>query len=478
MLDSSLQYGIPQALIPPALIPPEKKKDWKDKLGQMLIQGDANWQPDDKTRRQMVKKGLLEAGLSMLANPSGYGNSPLIGISGGLLKGIGQMNNEADQLRGNQLNVNGNRLTDYQRKIQALQDPNTPEDVKQAIRISFGMDPRAINETWTSSLNPDGSLKASSNKGNVSILPVGQTTPQQFNLTGNPPPTAPAPPKPIVPTVTEVEAIGTQMLNNQIPPNEVNAWKAQQIALIQASQGMGNYGATQTQAPPVTQAPPSRIVTEQPTGGLPDTRKTETLTPYQSASLKLQQEASDRAKSAAEAKTAADAKGKPMPVGIFRLRDQLTSEIGTGNQIIATLDDSIKALESGKLKLGLADTASYKARNAAGFSTPESILFGNLFGDLTKQRNSSLSLQKGTQTEGDATRAWDEIATHLNDTAYVLERLKKISKWNKDAIATRQYQMQMIDAEYGGDNLPARNDGQAPAPTKERTYNPKTGKIE
>ena len=146
------QYLPQQPTVPPALVPPQAKKNWQDKLGAFLIQGDGNpngWQPTDAERKQMVKKGLLEAGLSMLANPTGYGNSPIAGISGGLLRGVQQMNTEAADLRGKTIGINGNRMTDYQRAVMAVQDPNTQPQVREAALVYLKLNPPARPETFT-----------------------------------------------------------------------------------------------------------------------------------------------------------------------------------------------------------------------------------------------------------------------------------------------------------------------------------------
>lgn len=259
----SYNPNMPQ-MTPAQVVAEQKKRSWLDRLGQTLIQGDANWQPDDATRRQMVKKGLLEAGLSMLANPSGYGNSPINGIAGGLLKGIGQINEESADLRGKTIGINGQRLTDYQRAVMAVQDPNTPPQVREAALVYLKLNPPAKAETVNTLITPKGQIVQGSNKGGFDLYETGSTSPTRYG--GNQPIKA----EMNLPSIDEIEAAGQVMLRTQ-PPQVVNAWKAQQVAALKAATGMGNY-------PQATQPPP-RYVTESkplPNLGKPDAPKTVT----------------------------------------------------------------------------------------------------------------------------------------------------------------------------------------------------------
>lgn len=253
LMNYMAQQKAKQAQVPPALIPPQAKKGWMDKLGSMLIQGDESWQPDDATRKQMVKKGLLEAGLSMLANPTGGDGSALAGISGGLLKGIGQMNNEANELRGRSYNVNSNRMTDTQRAMAIIQDPNATAQVREAAMVFLKLNPPAKAETYSTGITPSGLLYQGSNKGggNVfdgnNVIPFGAQQ-QPANPQGSyetPPPAG------MNAKIDELNGIARQMKAQGKSDAEIQAFVDKFMAGVTQ-----DYTKTETSLPGVDLPPP------------------------------------------------------------------------------------------------------------------------------------------------------------------------------------------------------------------------------
>ena len=289
-MNSFLESYLPVAPTQPLLAPVKKKRGIWERLGDTLIQGDANWQPDDETKKQMVKKGLLEAGLSILANSSGYGNSPLSSISGGLLKGIDQINTESADLRGKTIGINGNRLTDYQRAVMAVQDPNTPPQVREAALVYLKLNPPAKAETFNTVLGPNGDLIQGSNKGGGNVYTPGSTEAIPF---GNRQPQAPTVPQasgesafiyPDNPQSSvqfndkmgrELAAINATaqryVAEGKATPEEAQAWSEQQIAM--AKEAFGKEANPQ----PI----PSRLVTDaKPLPMLGNQPTAQTLTEY------------------------------------------------------------------------------------------------------------------------------------------------------------------------------------------------------
>jgi hypothetical protein len=144
---------------------------------------------------------------------------------------------------------------------------------------------------------------------------------------------------------------------------------------------------------------------------------------------------------------------KPLPVQAVKLQDEALNIIGTANGINSDLDQVSKQLESSKLKLGPVENLKSQARNAAGFSSPESRNFASFRATLEKQRNDSLRLNKGVQTEGDAQRAWNELFNNLNDKDVVQQRLGEIQKINKRGSDLQKLQVDQIRANYGAQPL-------------------------
>jgi hypothetical protein len=88
-----------------------------DRLGRQLVPGDSQWSPSDDERKAMMKRGLLEAGLTMLATPTGTG-SPIAGIARGLLAGKDAMQADAVDMRNQRLGLGVGRGGILPAKIQ------------------------------------------------------------------------------------------------------------------------------------------------------------------------------------------------------------------------------------------------------------------------------------------------------------------------------------------------------------------------
>ena len=81
---------------------------------------------------------------------------------------------------------------------------------------------------------------------------------------------------------------------------------------------------------------------------------------------------------------------------------------------------------------------------------------------LEKLRNDSLRLNTGVQTDGDATRAWDEILANMNDTNIVKTRLAEIRRLNQRAKEELYFRVTTIRNEYGKNPLRRKKQGDIP----------------
>lgn len=191
--------------------------------------------------------------------------------------------------------------------------------------------------------------------------------------------------------------------------------------------------------------------------------------------------------------------GKPMPTGVeapmpsserptragnisptvLKLQDSLLGDLKISENINADIGARVDQLSSGKLKLGPLENIGYKARNLAGISTPESQRFADLNANLEKLRNDSLRLNKGTQTEGDAIRAWNEITGSPTDNNVVKNALLRIKEMNIRAAQEKKMRLNQLRTDSGLDPLDVS--GYASTPTtvpgekRKLTYDPATG---
>lgn len=99
----------------------------------------------DEERKRLLKHGLLSAGLTMMATPTGTG-SPLMGITRGLLAGVetsrkGALDNFEAQYKLAKGNATPAELETFREMTKGM----SAEDVKKATRIALGLDGRASN---------------------------------------------------------------------------------------------------------------------------------------------------------------------------------------------------------------------------------------------------------------------------------------------------------------------------------------------
>ena len=150
--------------------------------------------------------------------------------------------------------------------------------------------------------------------------------------------------------------------------------------------------------------------------------------------------------------TRAGQKGQ-LPAPALKMQQEGLDAIG----LASSLNADIKALDaqvsSGKLKLGMVDNLLGQAKNFAGMSDEQSRNLATFKSTLEKQRNDSLRLNKGVQTEGDAQRAWNELIANINDPKLVSQRLKEISAINDRAANLRKLEVDVIRKNYGVDPL-------------------------
>lgn len=126
-----------------------------------------------------------------------------------------------------------------------------------------------------------------------------------------------------------------------------------------------------------------------------------------------------------------------LPVGLQKLEDNDLDALANVKSMDTQLGNIGKQIDNGTLKLSLGGNAWNKALNYTGMSTQESANFSSFQSTMEKMRNDSLRLNKGTQTEGDAVRAWNELFANANDPRVVKQRLGEIQALNAQAAKVR-----------------------------------------
>jgi hypothetical protein len=124
-----------------------------------------------------------------------------------------------------------------------------------------------------------------------------------------------------------------------------------------------------------------------------------------------------------------------LTAGLQKEEDEDIQAFGSTKAINGSLDRINGQIADGSLQLGPWTNAVSSVQNAVGASDDVSSNFASFQATLEKLRNESLRLNKGTQTEGDAQRAWNELFTNIRDPKIVQQRIKEIASYN-DAAAS------------------------------------------
>lgn len=167
-----------------------------------------------------------------------------------------------------------------------------------------------------------------------------------------------------------------------------------------------------------------------------------------------------------------------------KVEDEELEVIGTTKTMNETLDGIDKQIEDGSLVLGPWQNVVSWGRNATGQSDQNSANYASFMTTLEKLRNDSLRLNKGTQTEGDAQRAWSELITNTRDPQIVRQRLKEIATLNmkaanlKGVVLNSRRASQNVDALDIDSALGGRADQRQVAPPPDDTGNQLAGQAQ
>lgn len=148
-----------------------------------------------------------------------------------------------------------------------------------------------------------------------------------------------------------------------------------------------------------------------------------------------------------------------LPPTTLKMQQELVDTIGTLGATNTRLSNIVGQLESGKLDLSPTARAAAYVRNNTNNSNENSRNLSALQATLEELRNASLRLNTGVQTDGDAQRAWSEIAANPNDTELVKSRLKIIIEKNKEAAQLKKLQIEQLRQNFNQPQLQNYGDG-------------------
>lgn len=168
-----------------------------------------------------------------------------------------------------------------------------------------------------------------------------------------------------------------------------------------------------------------------------------------------------------------NAGSKPLPVGVQKLEADELEQLGAAGSMNQTIATNRDRLERGSLDVGPLANKISEAKNWLGRSDESSRNYASFRAGLEKMRNDSLRLNKGTQTEGDATRAWNELMANLNDEGLVAQRLEEIQAMNDRVIQQRTTTINQRRRQYGLEGINPADYGagkvKAPVPRAARS---------
>ena len=148
-----------------------------------------------------------------------------------------------------------------------------------------------------------------------------------------------------------------------------------------------------------------------------------------------------------------------LPPTALKMQQELVDTIGTLGATNTRLSNIVGQLESGKLDLSPWSRLADSIRNNTNNSNENSRNLSALQATLEELRSASLRLNAGVQTDGDAQRAWSEIAANPNDTELVKSRLKFIIQKNQEAAQLKKLQIEQLRQNFNQPQLQNYGDG-------------------
>jgi hypothetical protein len=162
---------------------------------------------------------------------------------------------------------------------------------------------------------------------------------------------------------------------------------------------------------------------------------------FREAQLRLQEDT---------ARTRQEAERNKLPVPVITAYGTAAQNERQAGSVVQSVEQHIEDIKTGKLPLGVVPNTEAQLRNWLGKSTPESVLYADFLRTIDQSVNAVLSAAKGTQTEGDAIRARNQILRNPNDAAVVQGALKDLAKSVKESQDIYRNTLNQLGSRYSG----------------------------
>jgi hypothetical protein len=157
-------------------------------------------------------------------------------------------------------------------------------------------------------------------------------------------------------------------------------------------------------------------------------------------------------------------KGDPPPAGIVKQRNDYRDKVAVFDNTSKSVDEVIASLDSGELKLNLANNLLYKAQLATGVSvSKEALAYQRMMTLLETVRNAKLQANVGVQTDGDAERAMNELLYGKGDAKAVSAAFRVVKRNLQDVRGHYNTQATDLEDQYGINNSRRANGGAKPS---------------
>jgi len=154
--------------------------------------------------------------------------------------------------------------------------------------------------------------------------------------------------------------------------------------------------------------------------------------------------------------TAAEQKkkaAKPLSTSAQKAEDEDFGAIDIAGNIVAETQDFIQSIDDKELSFSPLSGATDALSLALGGGDEDTLNRQSFDLFLQRLRNASLRLNKGTQTEGDAERALQEIVNNRNNTKAVRRALQDLQTANERAVEERKRNINRRRKTQGTDNF-------------------------
>lgn len=151
-----------------------------------------------------------------------------------------------------------------------------------------------------------------------------------------------------------------------------------------------------------------------------------------------------------EAERRAEAERNKLPVQVITAYGTAAQNERQASSVVQSVEQHIEDIKTGKLPLGVVPNTEAQLRNWLGRSTPESVAYADFLRTVDQSVNAVLSAAKGTQTEGDARRAREQILRNPNDAAVVQSALKDLAKATKESQDIYRNTLNQLGNRYPG----------------------------